>query len=99
MHQAIQDGVGQGWIGDLGKPVGDRHLGGDDGRCLAVAIIQNFQDVLGVGGGELIAQPIIQNEQVGAGQGAQENGMVWKAVRSKTERTLLTLTVGPSKKP
>jgi len=75
VHQAIQDGVCQGGVGDLGKPVGDRHLGSDDGRCLAVAIIQNFQDVLGVGRGELIAQPIIENEEVGTGQGAQEAGI------------------------
>lgn len=56
----------------MGKPVGDRHLGDDDGRRLTVAVIQNFQDALSVGGDEFVAQTIIENEQVGACPGAQE---------------------------
>ena len=40
VHQAVEDGVGQGRIADQFVPVVHRHLAGDQGRALAVAIIQ-----------------------------------------------------------
>ena len=46
VHQAIQDGVCDGGIGEAGVPVGDRHLSGHQRRGSAVAIIQDLEQAL-----------------------------------------------------
>ncbi len=40
VHQAVEDGVGQGRVADQLVPVVHRHLAGNDGRALAVAVVQ-----------------------------------------------------------
>ncbi len=36
MHQAVEDGIGQGWVGNCGMPVRHRQLAGDEGRAGAL---------------------------------------------------------------
>ena len=40
VHQAVEDGIGQGWIADQFVPVVHGHLAGHEGRALAVAVVQ-----------------------------------------------------------
>lgn len=45
VHQAVEDGVGQGGVADGGVPVFNWKLTGDDGRAAAVAVVEHFQQV------------------------------------------------------
>ena len=45
MHQAIQNRVGHGIIGDHVVPLADGKLTGDQSRAEAIAIVQDFQEV------------------------------------------------------
>jgi hypothetical protein len=53
VHQPVEDGVGQGGIADEVVPLLDRQLAGDDGGALAVAVLEDLEQVaplLGVSG-------------------------------------------------
>lgn len=40
VHQPVEDRVGQGGIADLGVPLGDWELAGEDGRAALIAVAQ-----------------------------------------------------------
>ena len=63
MNQTIKDAVPQGRIGESCVPVLDGDLGGYHGGGLAVAIIQDLEQISGLRGGERIPQPVIEDEQ------------------------------------
>lgn len=46
MHQAVEDGVGQGRGVDPAMPVLDGQLAGQDGGVLAGAVVDHFQQVV-----------------------------------------------------
>lgn len=75
MDQAIQDGIGQGRIPDLGVPFIHRELSGDESGTKAVPIFEEFQKVsalfVGQGGYSLV----VQGDQIGFRQGGQELGI------------------------
>jgi hypothetical protein len=50
MNDAIEDGVGVGWISDELVPFGHGELAGDDGGPAAVAFFQDFEEVVTSGG-------------------------------------------------
>src|SRR5258708_11447977 len=43
VDEAVEDGVGDGRVGDDIVPIFDRHLDGDDGRSELVAFIDDFE--------------------------------------------------------
>ena len=45
VHEPIEDGVGDGRIGDRLVPVIDRQLAGHDGRAAVVPIVDDLKDV------------------------------------------------------
>jgi len=49
-------------------PVGDGDLRSDQSGCMSKSIIQDFEDILGIGECNGITHPIIQNQQTGLGQ-------------------------------
>jgi len=51
VHEAVEDGVGEGWVADDLVPVLDRQLAGEERRALAVADIEQLQQVAPGGGG------------------------------------------------
>ena len=75
MNQTIQNSICQGRVRNLGEPFGDRHLGNYKGRCMTEAIIENFQNILGTGLCERVTHPIVQDEEIGACEGAQQVGI------------------------
>ena len=81
VNQAIQDGVCDGRIGEAGVPLGDGHLGGHQGRGSAVAIIQDFEQVLRLGTGQRISEPVIEDQELDTGEGVQELGIGAVGVR------------------
>ncbi len=75
VDETIEDGVGQGGVGEAGMPGVDGKLGGDEGGALTVAIVEDFQDVAGLGDGERIAEPVVENEELDAPERVQELGI------------------------
>ena len=75
MDETIQDCIGKRGIWDAFVPAADRDLGGDEGGGAAIAVIDDFEQVFGLRAGEGVTQPIIQNEQVAAGERAQQLGI------------------------
>lgn len=45
MHEAVEDGVGDGGVGEPLVPVFDGELTGDDGGAAAFAVFQDFEEV------------------------------------------------------
>jgi hypothetical protein len=52
VHQSVKYGIGDGRIADVRVPVLDRELAGDDGRHTAVTIVNDFQKILPLLGGQ-----------------------------------------------
>ena len=75
MDQAIQDGIAQSWIRDTGVPLCDWDLGDDHGGVAAVAVVKDFKQVSGLRAGKRVPQPIIEDEELNAGQFVQEFGI------------------------
>ena len=69
---AIEDGVGQGWVADRFVPVLDGQLAGDDGGAAAVAVFEDFQEVTLLGGGEDGKAPIVDDQHIHAGDGLED---------------------------
>ena len=45
VHEPVEDGVGDGWVGDGLMPLLDRELAGHDRRAAPVPIVNDFQKV------------------------------------------------------
>ena len=61
MRKPVEDGIAERWVGEADMPVLHRDLCGDQGGGAAVAIVDDLQEIAGLGGAEPIAQPIVQN--------------------------------------
>ena len=72
MDEAIEDGVGDGGIGDDLVPVVDRHLAGDDGRPALMAVIDDFEEITPLLGGEWREPPIVEDEELDPRQRLEE---------------------------
>ena len=66
VDEAVEDGVGDGRIGNDLVPLLDRHLAGDDGRSALVAIVDDFEEIAPLLAGERSEAPIVEDEQVPA---------------------------------
>ena len=75
VDEAVEDGVGIGRIADHLVPFVDRDLAGQDGRAAAVAFFEDFVEIAAGAGIERIEAPIIENEELGAGEGSHDAGM------------------------
>ena len=62
-------------------PVSDRYVSGDQGRSAAVAVIHDFEQVLRLGTGEGVAEPVIgpnvraDDQELGASERVEEVGI------------------------
>ena len=65
MDQAIQDGVGDGGIGEADVPFRHGHLGSHQRRGSAVPVIQDFEQLLRLRTGEGITEPVVLMCQIG----------------------------------
>ena len=51
------------------------NLAGDDERALVVAVLDDFEQIARLVGGERFGAPVVQDQQFDAGEGAQEPGV------------------------
>ena len=75
VHDAIEDGVGVGWIADQIVPFVDEDLTGDDGGSSAVAFFEDFEKVVSCCGVERFESPIVEDEQLHAAERPQDAGI------------------------
>jgi hypothetical protein len=75
VDEAVEDGVGDGGVGDDLVPVIDRDLAGDDGRSALMAVVDDFEEIAPLLAGERGEAPIVEDEQIDAGQGLEEPGI------------------------
>jgi hypothetical protein len=68
MHDAIEDGVGQSRIVEIGVPMFDRQLTGDQRRLAGDAIVEQFQQVVAFGLADRSEAPIIEDQEVSPGE-------------------------------
>jgi hypothetical protein len=73
--EPIEDRVGDGRIGDRLMPVIDRQLAGHNRRAAIVSILDNLKDVATLFGRQRGEAPIVQDQQLDAGQALEEPGM------------------------
>ncbi len=75
MDEPVEDGVGDGRVGDDLVPVIDRELAGHDGRAAIVPVVDDLQQVatlLLCQGGE---PPVIEDQELDARQVLEQPGM------------------------
>src|SRR5271165_165917 len=68
MHDAIENGVGQGRIVEVGVPMLDRQLTGDQGGFAGSAIVEQFEQVITFGLADRCEAPIVEDQEIGAGE-------------------------------
>ena len=66
MDQAVEDGVGVGGVADQRVPLIDGKLAGDDGGAVAVAILEDLQEVVAGRGVERLEAPVVEDEEIDA---------------------------------
>ena len=68
MDQSVENGIGQRWILNFGMPLVNGKLSSQQAGRASIAVIKKVEDVPGVIGGESIAEPFIQKDEVKGGQ-------------------------------
>src|SRR3954466_15704145 len=75
VNAAVEDGVGVCRVADEGVPFVDRDLAGEDGRAAPVAFLEDLVKVTTGTGVERFETPIVEDEEVDAGEAAQDAGI------------------------
>jgi len=81
MDQAVEDSVGVGGVADQWVPLIDGDLAGDDGGAVAVAVLEDLQEVVAGRGVERLEAPVVEDEEIDATERAQETGVAAVAAR------------------
>ncbi len=71
MNETVEDGVRERGVWNSAVPVDRRDLSDNHGGRATIAVIQDFEQVSGLGAGKGVTEPVIKDEQMDAGQGAQ----------------------------
>ena len=75
VNQPIEDGVGICRVADEGVPFVDRDLAGEDGRAAPIAFLEDLVEVTTGAGVERFEAPIVEDEELDAGETAQDAGI------------------------
>ena len=62
VNDAIEDSVSECRIADDVVPAIGRHLAGEKDRAGIIAVLDDFQQIAGLVGGELFGPPIVEDE-------------------------------------
>src|SRR5260370_14408143 len=81
MDQAVEDSVGVGGVADQCMPLIDGDLAGDDGGAVAVAVLEDLQEVVAGCGVERLAAPVREGEESHATGRPPETGGALAAAR------------------
>jgi RHS repeat-associated protein len=89
VDQTVEDRVGKGGVADAVVPVLDGELTGHEGGAAAVAVLEDFEQVAAFAIGERGEAPVVEDHEVGFGQGGEELAggtgyMDWSKMRVST---------------
>jgi hypothetical protein len=65
VHQSVEDGVGQGGVGDRSVPLAERQLGGHHRGAPLVAVVHHLEEVARLGAGERRPAEVVEDQQIG----------------------------------
>jgi hypothetical protein len=71
VNEAVEDGVGISRVADEGVPLVDRDLTCEDGRATPIAFLEDLVEVTTGAGVEGFEAPIVEDEELDAGEAAQ----------------------------
>ena len=83
VDETVENGVGVGRIADDFVPAIYWKLRGDHRGAAAIALFEDFQEIMTRGGVEWLQPPIIEDQKVGAAERAQEARMTAVAARQR----------------
>ena len=83
VDEAVENGIGIGRVTDDLVPFVDGNLAGEEGRAAAVAFFEDFIEIAAGAGVERIETPIVEDEELGAGEGAHDAGVAPVAARQR----------------
>jgi hypothetical protein len=75
VHETVQNGIGESGIRESGMPCIHRDLSSDQGGTSSVSVIEYLQEITGLLDSQGVTQPVIEDEELGAGQGMKEFGI------------------------
>ena len=75
VDDAVEDGIGDGGVGDDVVPVLYIDLTGEDGGAAAVAVVENFEQIAALFGADVGKSPVIEDEQFDPREGLEQAGM------------------------
>ena len=75
VNEAVEDGVGISRVADQGVPFVDGDLAGENGRTAAIALLEDLVEVATGTGIERFEAPIVEDEELDAGETAQDAGI------------------------
>jgi hypothetical protein len=73
VNEAVEDGIGISRVADEGVPFVDRDLAGEDGRAAPITFLEDLLEVTTGTGLEWFAALIVEDEELDAGEAAQEH--------------------------
>ena len=87
VHEAIENGVGVSGVADHCVPIFDGKLAGDDGGSAAVALFEDFEQVVTGLGIKRFKSPIVKNEKLNAAKRAGDAAIATVAAGKRLWRT------------
>ena len=72
VHEAIEDGIGNGRLWDHFVPVLDRQLGGHDRRAAPMPIVDDLQQITRLIEGDRGETPVVKDQEIDPRQGLQQ---------------------------
>ena len=75
VNEAVEDGVGISRVADESVPFVDGDLAGEDGRAASIAFLEDFVEVTAGTSVERFEAPIVEDEELNAGEAAQDAGI------------------------
>ena len=72
VHEPVQDGVGDGGIGDHLMPALDRELAGHDGAAASMSIVDDLEEVAALIRCQVGEAPVIEDQQLDARDGLEQ---------------------------
>src|SRR5207302_1826471 len=75
MNEPVEDRIGVSRIANESVPLVDRDLTGEDGRATPIAFLEDLVEVTPSAGVERFEAPIVEDEELDAGQPAQDAGI------------------------
>ena len=75
VDESVEDGVGEGGVAEQFMPLGQGELAGDESGARGVSVFEEFEEVASVVGVELGDSEVVEDEEVGFGEGSEELGV------------------------